>query len=224
MTNPRRNGLTSVADQSEEERGGPGSILSRQSADHAELDALMLAREAEPDVDTRGRIVAELAERALRHAFAEETVLFPAYRRHLPGDRDELSAHIEGDHQQVNDLLQDLQRADPRSPGYDGEVRRVFEVIRHDATTRRTTCCLGCSRWPAPGSCASSAPRGRRPDVVRPPDPTRRCPVTLPATSSPGSGWRCPTGSRTPSITGRRPAPPAGPRVREFWPVWSQRR
>lgn len=133
MTNPRHNGLTSVADQSEDERGGPGSILSRQSADHADLDALMHAYDAEPDVDARGRIVAELGERALRHAFAEETVLFPAYRQHLAGDHDELTAHIEGDHQQVNELLEDLQRADPRSPGYDAEVRRAFEVIRHDA-------------------------------------------------------------------------------------------
>ncbi|NYD21745.1 hemerythrin domain-containing protein [Kineococcus aurantiacus] len=133
MTNPRRNGLTSVADQSEDELGGAGSVLWRQRADHADLDALMHAYDAEPDADARGRIVAEFGERALRHAFAEETVLFPAYRRHLPGDDDELTAHIEGDHQQVNELLQDLQRADPASPGYDARVRRAFEVVRHDA-------------------------------------------------------------------------------------------
>jgi len=133
MTNPRQNGLTSVADQSETERGGPGSILSRQSADHAVLDEFMHAYDAEPDADARGRIVAELGERALRHAFAEETVLFPAYRKHLPGDRDELTAHIEGDHQQINEMLKDLQRADPRSASYDAEVRRAFAVIRHDA-------------------------------------------------------------------------------------------
>lgn len=133
MTNPRHNGLTSVADQSEEERGGPGSILSRQSADHADFDALMRAYDGEPDPDARGRIVAELGERALRHAFAEETVLFPAYRRHLPEHRDGLTEHIQGDHQQINELLQELQRADPRSPEYDATVRRAFAAIRHDA-------------------------------------------------------------------------------------------
>ncbi|WP_337060642.1 hemerythrin domain-containing protein [Kineococcus sp. G2] len=135
MTNPRRNGLTSVADQSEDERGGPGSILSRQSADHRDLDELMHAYEREPDAGARGRIVAELSERALRHAFAEETVLFPVYRRFLPaaGGDDELTRHIEGDHQRVNEVLEDLQRADPSSAGYDAEVRRAFEVIRHDA-------------------------------------------------------------------------------------------
>ncbi|NAZ88795.1 hemerythrin domain-containing protein, partial [Kineococcus indalonis] len=133
MTNPRGDGLRSVAEQSEEERGGPGSILSRQSRDHADLDALMRAHDAETDPDARGRVLAELAERALRHAFAEETVLFPAYRTHLPEHGEELTRHIEGDHQQVNELLEQLQDADPRSAGYDELVHRAFEVIRHDA-------------------------------------------------------------------------------------------
>ncbi|WP_432494553.1 hemerythrin domain-containing protein [Kineococcus gypseus] len=133
MTNPRGDGLRPVADQSEDERGGPGSILSRQSRDHADLDALMRAHDAETDPDARGRLVAELAERALRHAFAEETVLFPAYRHHLPEQGEALTAHIEGDHQRVNELLVQLQDADPRSAGYDALVRRTFETIRHDA-------------------------------------------------------------------------------------------
>lgn len=127
-----RHATASVAEQSEEERGGPDSILSRQSRDHADLDALMTAYDRTADAGERARIVAELADRALRHAFAEETVLFPAYRRYL-GDDEQLTAHIEGDHQFVNDALQQLQSADPADPDYDRTVRRTFEVIRHDA-------------------------------------------------------------------------------------------
>ncbi|TNM69196.1 hemerythrin domain-containing protein [Streptomyces sp. NP160] len=130
---PRKSWLVPVPDQSERQRGGPGSIVDRQSADHRALDELMRAYDDEPDPDARGRIVAELGERALRHAFAEEVVLFPAYRKHFPDAGDELTAHIEGDHQQVNDLLHALQRADPRAPGYDAQVREAFAVIRHDA-------------------------------------------------------------------------------------------
>ncbi|NIZ92613.1 hemerythrin domain-containing protein, partial [Kineococcus rubinsiae] len=132
MSLPSRQQLVSVAEQSEEQRGGRRSILSRQSHDHADLDALMHAYDAEPDAGKRGEIVAELAERALRHAFAEETVLFPAYRRHLPDDAD-LTAHIEGDHQQINEMLEQLQTADPQAPDYDALVREAFAVIRHDA-------------------------------------------------------------------------------------------
>ncbi|NAZ81226.1 hemerythrin domain-containing protein [Kineococcus sp. R8] len=132
MSLPSREQLVSVAEQSEAQRGGRRSILSRQSRDHADLDALMTAYDAEPDAAARGRVVAELAERALRHAFAEETVLFPAYRRHLPEDAD-LTAHIQGDHQRINELLEALQTADPHAPGYDAQVREAFAVIRHDA-------------------------------------------------------------------------------------------
>ena len=60
-------------------------------------------------------------------------MLFPAYRRHFPDGGDDLTAHIEGDHQVVNDLLQELQRADPTSAEYDATVRRAFAAIDDDA-------------------------------------------------------------------------------------------
>ncbi|TDC51112.1 hemerythrin domain-containing protein [Jiangella ureilytica] len=107
--------------------------MARQSDDHAVLHRLMQQYEAAPDDEARGRIVADLAQRALRHAFAEETVLFPAYRQHLPGHGDELTAHVEGEHQQINDLLEELQDADPAAAGYDDRVRRVFTLIDSDA-------------------------------------------------------------------------------------------
>jgi len=126
-------GLRSTADQTEEQRGGPRSILSRQSDDHAVLHRLMLDYDDADSASARSEIVTEVAERALRHAFAEETVLFPAYRQHLPEHGDELTAHIEGEHQEINELLEDLQDADPRSEDYDARVRRAFELITSDA-------------------------------------------------------------------------------------------
>ncbi|SDQ47282.1 hemerythrin domain-containing protein [Quadrisphaera sp. DSM 44207] len=134
MSPAPQGGLRSVAEQSQDEQGGPRSILARQQADHVDFHRFRRAFDAESDPDARGRIMAELAERALRHAFAEETVLFPAYRRSFPGpDGDELTAHIEGDHQEINDLLTQLQDADPRSPRYEGLARRVFAAIDDDA-------------------------------------------------------------------------------------------
>ncbi|NHC13306.1 hemerythrin domain-containing protein [Motilibacter deserti] len=129
----RAPGLPSVAVQSERQRGGRGSILSRQSRDHAVLQSLMLAYEHTPSVRKRAKIVDTLAERALRHAFAEETVLFPAYRKYLGEQADELSAHIEGEHQAVNEMLVELQSLDPHDPEFDRTVRKTFAVIRDDA-------------------------------------------------------------------------------------------
>lgn len=135
MTPPSPHGLRSVADQDDRTRGGPGSILSRQSRDHAELHRLMRAYDAAPDPDERRRLVGRLAERSLRHAFAEETVLFPAYRTYLPDDGDSLTAHIEGEHQEINELLERLQDTDPRDPGWEPAVRRLFALVTDDART-----------------------------------------------------------------------------------------
>lgn len=125
--------LRSVAEQDEQELAGTGSILWRQRMDHRDLDALMRAYDEATDAPARQRAVAAVAQRALRHAFAEETVLFPAYRTHLPDSGDLLTAHIEGEHQEVNDLLTQLQELSPESPDYDARVRRAFTVIREDA-------------------------------------------------------------------------------------------
>lgn len=123
----------SVAQQSEAERGGERSILSRQSADHRDLQDLMLAHEGATDPARRSALLAELADRALRHAFAEETVLFPAYRQYLPHTADVVTAHIEGEHQAVNDSLKRLQDIDPQDPAYSELVSSTFAVIRDDA-------------------------------------------------------------------------------------------
>ena len=123
----------SVAQQSDADRGGERSILSRQSRDHRDLQDLMLAHDAETDPARRGELLAELAERALRHAFAEETVLFPAYRQYLPSSGDVVSAHIESEHQAVNDSLKKLQSIDPEDPGYAELVSSTFALIRDDA-------------------------------------------------------------------------------------------
>jgi hemerythrin superfamily protein len=126
-------GLRSAADQTEEQRGGARSILSRQSDDHAVLDRLMLDYDDESNPTARYEIVVQLSERASRHAFAEETVLFPAFRQHLPDLDDELTAHIEGEHQQLNELLEELHGANPRADDYGARVRRVCELIRSHA-------------------------------------------------------------------------------------------
>jgi hemerythrin superfamily protein len=123
----------SVAQQSEGERGGDRSIRSRQSADHRDLQDLMLAHEAATDPARRATLLAELSDRALRHAFAEETVLFPAYRQYLPNSGDVVTAHIESEHQAVNDSLKRLQDTDPADPAYSELVGSTFELIRDDA-------------------------------------------------------------------------------------------
>lgn len=126
-------GLRSTADQTEEQRGGERSILSRQSDDHAELHRQILDYDEATDPASRAEVVRKLCQHALQHAFAQETVLFPAYRQHVPELADELSAHIEGDHKQLDEMLHDLLDADPSASDYDARVRSLFDLLSSDA-------------------------------------------------------------------------------------------
>ncbi|SDC15470.1 Hemerythrin HHE cation binding domain-containing protein [Geodermatophilus telluris] len=120
----------STADRTEDELGGPGSVLVRQRADHVELDRLLheldaTTGRAQEDVLTRvGRLV-------FSHAFAEETVLWPVFRRVLP-DGDALTRRIETEHQEVNELVAALEEGGPDHPERPARLARLVEVLRED--------------------------------------------------------------------------------------------
>src|SRR3954463_13611272 len=120
----------SLAGQTMEELGGPGSVLARQRSDHEQLDRLLheldgATRAAQEEVPPRiDRLV-------FSHAFAEETVLWPVLRRVLP-DGEELTLRVEEEHQEVNELVAALERdglEDPRRPE---RLARLVQVLRED--------------------------------------------------------------------------------------------
>src|SRR3954447_6845596 len=121
---------TSLADQTDEQLGGAGSVLARQRRDHERLDNLFrkfeaAAREAQPAV------LREINQLVFSHAFAEEVVLWPAIRRMIPGG-EALTARIEGEHQEINGLVAELERMTPDDPDWDARIARAFEVMRED--------------------------------------------------------------------------------------------
>jgi hemerythrin superfamily protein len=126
-------GAATIADQTVEQMGGRSSILARQRADHTRLDRLMArARETVE----QGGIVHQVALRAVArlvftHAFAEESVLFPAARRVLP-EGDPLTLQIETDHQKVDELVAELDRSSWSDPGHRELMERTFAVLDHD--------------------------------------------------------------------------------------------
>jgi hemerythrin superfamily protein len=122
--------VRSIADQTEVELGGAGSVLVRQRRDHIELDRLL----HELDGAT-GRAQEEVLHRIDRlvfsHAFAEETVVWPVLRRVLP-DGDALTLQVEEEHQEVNELVTALERDGLDHPERPARLRRLTEVLRED--------------------------------------------------------------------------------------------
>jgi hemerythrin superfamily protein len=114
----------SIAHQTVEQLGGAGSVLVRQRLDRLlqELDGS--TGRAQEDVLRRiDRLV-------FSHAFAEETVLWPVLRRVLP-DGEELTLRVEEEHQEVNELVAELERT-PSGPLRAERVARLVEVLRED--------------------------------------------------------------------------------------------
>ncbi|MDX3231721.1 hemerythrin domain-containing protein [Streptomyces sp. ME19-01-6] len=122
--------VTSVKEQTVEELGGSTSVLARQRRDHAEIDRLMDRYDTTTGLE-REAALKGLVRRVFGHAFAEETVLWPVVRRAVPeGER--LTSQVEEEHQQINDLVTDIERLDAGDPSRAEELGQAFALIRQD--------------------------------------------------------------------------------------------
>jgi hemerythrin superfamily protein len=79
----------------------------------------------------REQVLEEVVRLVFSHAFAEETVLWPVVRRSVP-DGEELTSRVEEEHQQINDLVADIERLPPGDPERETTVQRAFRLIRQD--------------------------------------------------------------------------------------------
>ena len=120
----------SIADQTVEELGGPTSVLVRQRTDHVELDRLL--HELDGTTGTaQERVLRRIDRLVFSHAFAEETVLWPVVRRVLP-DGEALTLQVEEEHQEVNELVAELETLDHGDPRRAQRLTRLVEVLRED--------------------------------------------------------------------------------------------
>lgn len=162
----------SIADQTEDELGGPGSVLTRQRRDHVELDRLLGDLHG-----ATGRTQEELLTRIDRlvfsHAFAEETVLWPVVRRVLP-DGDALTLRVEKEHQEVNELVAELEELGPGDPRRAGRLARLVAVLREDVRDEEDVLLPRLQERLDPAELRSL---GRRWELVRRISPTRPHPT-----------------------------------------------
>src|SRR4051794_24319113 len=121
---------TSIAGQTDEELGGPGSVLARQRRDHIELDRLLAELEGVTGA-AQEEVLQRIDRLVFSHAFAEETVLWPLLRRVLP-DGEELTLRVEEEHQEVNELVSALERDGVDDPRRAERLARLVEVLRED--------------------------------------------------------------------------------------------
>jgi hemerythrin superfamily protein len=162
----------SIADQTDDELGGPGSVLVRQRRDHVELDRLLQELDG-----TTGRAQEEVLTRIDRlvfsHAFAEESVIWPAVRRALP-DGEALTLAIEEEHQEVNELVAALEEGGLDDPQRPARLARLVQALRADVREEEDVLF---PRLQEHLDVAELRRLGRRWDLVRRVSPTRPHPT-----------------------------------------------
>jgi hypothetical protein len=122
--------MESLSNQTEQQLGGPMSVLVRQKRDHVELDRLLHAIDGASGSE-RQQLLNELCRLVFPHAFAEESVLWPALRRMVP-DGKALTLEIEREHQEINELFSDLEQTDPDSDEHRRLWQRIVTLLRED--------------------------------------------------------------------------------------------
>lgn len=120
----------SLAEQSVDELGGPGSVLARQRRDHVELDELLtrLRTTSGPEQD---EVLTRVCRLVFSHAFAEESVLWPAVRAALP-DGERLTLQIEQEHQAINEVVSRLETLPPEHPERPALIDEMVDLLQHD--------------------------------------------------------------------------------------------
>jgi len=123
--------MATIADQDIDRLGGRLSVLVRQRRDHMRLDRLLDDLDAADAGPDEQEVLRRIARLVFPHAFAEESVLWPALRRLLP-DGDALTLQVEQEHQEVNELWITLEGLPPDGDERREVVRRLSQVLRQD--------------------------------------------------------------------------------------------
>ena len=122
--------MPSIAEQTLEQLGGGSSVLARQRRDHIELDGLLeqLQQTAGTEQD---EVLTRVWRLVFRHAYAEETGLWPVIRGALP-DGEELTRQVEREHQEINELAAALDRRDGAAGDRSDLIARLIVLLRQD--------------------------------------------------------------------------------------------
>ena len=101
-----------------------------QRRDHVELDRL-LHRIDESSGAQRQEYLTALCRLVFPHAFAEESVLWPAIRKWVP-EGEPLTLEIEREHQEINELFTELEKLPPDDPEHRKLWGRIKTLLRED--------------------------------------------------------------------------------------------
>jgi len=98
--------------------------------DHREVEQLFEQFEqATGDTETKGQVVEKIIRELSIHAAIEEEIFYPAVKEAL-SEGEDLVDHSLDEHQEVKELLAELDRMSPSDAGYHQKVEKVISDVR----------------------------------------------------------------------------------------------
>lgn len=98
-------------------------VVDVLTADHREVEVLIREILSDDDAVRRRDAADQMIAELVRHAVAEEMFVYPAMRDHLP-DGERAVEHDIGEHQELESLMKELEKAD-------AEDARFLELVRN---------------------------------------------------------------------------------------------
>ncbi|CAA9388646.1 MAG: Hemerythrin domain protein [uncultured Nocardioidaceae bacterium] len=107
-------------------------VVDILSEDHREVEEMFRELESlgvsDPAVQARGRLLVDQVTIALvRHAVAEEVVVYPAVKERVS---EEEAERAKREHAEAEESMKALERLDPEDPSFDQEIRKLMTEIR----------------------------------------------------------------------------------------------
>ena len=103
-------------------------VLDVLATDHREAEELLGQIRTTSEPEQRRDLTDAFISEMVRHAVAEETYLYPTMKAHLP-EADEAVDHDVKEHQELEELFKELERADVATPEFDLLLGRVEETL-----------------------------------------------------------------------------------------------
>ena len=104
-------------------------VIAELMVDHREVEELFAQIEGEQSAEDRQDTFEQIITELVRHSIAEESWLYPAVEDKLPNGK-EIADKERADHQQVEELLKELEGEDPHAPESRPKLTQLITSLR----------------------------------------------------------------------------------------------
>ena len=104
-------------------------VIAELMVDHREVEELFAKIETEQTPEDRQETFEQIITELVRHSIAEESWLYPAVEDKLPNGK-EIADKERADHQEVEELLKELEGEDPHAPESRPRLTQLITSLR----------------------------------------------------------------------------------------------